>query len=293
MPDAGPGGLFLVTAGEDFESTDIFLAKEISSFNMGAEHEHMQNCMGFLFHQIWRAARACNANFVLLDLAPVINTINKNLLMHCDLFLTPCLCDQFSQRALARVKREFQTWYEEYYGPGSPRSGLRMVSRGYRVRGPLAQADWPLPNMRPQYAGAIIQGYMVSHTNIKTPVEANGTMQVEKLRSNLAVRLLSWVIYHANELGRHLRGSGLAPNGGDSRDFAVPAVAFPNAARSQFFPQPYIAECIRKGTSGWENAIEVTGKPFAFLHENELKEVQNVCKNEAAVLPLTSRTVNL
>ena len=107
---------------------------------------------GMVWHCIWRAAYRVKAEYVVMDLSPSFGKLNQNLLVHCDYFFTPCLADQFSQKALERLMLHFPNWYRDYHGqPGFPFSGVRAVTRGYRTPGTdCVLVRWPLPNMMPQ-----------------------------------------------------------------------------------------------------------------------------------------------
>ena len=243
---------------------------------------------GMLWHVIWRAAREVKADIILLDLSPAVNALNKNMLMHCDYFIAPCLPDQFSQKALERLGLNFGEWYRDFAERRqvSGSSGLRQASRGVYPHQAFP-ALFPLPSMRPQFAGIILSGYVASPicVNLDTKRQGNGGGNggaVERPHGTAAELLSSFIIRRAQQVAEVLtppRAAGAAggaagaaaPNHQATQNpFAVPSSLFPHASGSNEYPQPHILARIRKATSGFEHAGIQFGKPFPFLTDEDL-----------------------
>ena len=275
----GPGTvgnkrLFMVLAGDDFEKVDMTMTSCGTVAQAQAQAINgVSPFPGMVWHAIWRAGRSVNADIILLDLAPAISSLNKNLLMHSDYFMTPCLPEQFSQKALERITLHFGEWYADFFG-NIPGNSLRGASRGYVGVGQPGQANFPLPSMRPQYAGCILSGYSARPTNKRTLIEVNGGLAVESPNGHAASRLTAFLILRSQQLAAALQpppaGVQAWPHQATQTSFAVPANQYPNAAGSNFYPQPHVLARIRKAVSGFENATVEFGKPFAFLTDSDL-----------------------
>lgn len=276
----GPGPahnkrLFLVLAGDDFETVDTTMTS--CSTIAGAQAQAVNGVSPFpgtVWHAIWRAGRSVSADIILLDLAPSISALNKNLLMHCDYFVTPCLPEQFSQKALERITLHFGEWYSDFFGQGIPGNSIRGASRGYTGNGQPGQPHFPLPSMRPRFAGCILTGYSASPVNKRTITEVNGGLAVETPNGHAAQRLTAFLILRSQQLAAALQppapGAQALPHQATQTSFAVPENAYPNPAGSNFYPQPHVLARIRKAVSGFENATVQFGKPFPFLTDDDL-----------------------
>eukprot|EP00966_Prymnesium_polylepis_P080511 1865494-Prymnesium_polylepis.1 len=95
----GPGPannkrLFIVLAGDDFEEVDKIMGEKHEAYlNTGGTAPGSRQIPGMLWHAIWRAGKSVQGDYILLDLAPAVNSTNKSLLMHSDYFITPCLAE--------------------------------------------------------------------------------------------------------------------------------------------------------------------------------------------------------
>jgi hypothetical protein len=302
--------LHIVLAGDDFDEVETKLAtdgSDLQSVLADCRQRHRATPYpGMVWHAIWRAAKSVNADIILLDFAPAVNALNKNMLMHCDYFITPCLPDQFSQKGLERLGLSLGKWYREFEPTkgGQPHppyaQGLRQASRGVNQGGKLP-AEYPLPSMRPQFAGCIISGYNPKPTCVLTDIKLNGgAPHIEEPNGHAAQLLSSKIMRRAEQVAEaltpRLPGGGLPALGGGgagaaaaaagggggaaaaagpsheakSNAFAVPVAHFPHPKGGNLYPQPHVLARIRKGISGFEHATINFGKPFAFLTDKDL-----------------------
>eukprot|EP00966_Prymnesium_polylepis_P230041 5323062-Prymnesium_polylepis.1 len=126
--------------------------------------------------------------------------------------------------------------------------------------------------MQPQFLGTVISGYTANPTCRRTPCAAQGQLALlhtEQPYGEAAKRLTHWIAHRSDQLGMTLgparNGGGAGPAGEGAappNSFAVPETLFPHARGTSFYPQPYLAARIRKGTSGWEHAVLAIGKPY-------------------------------
>jgi hypothetical protein len=118
------------------------------------------DCVGWVWHAIVGAAKACNANYVVLDLSGPYESLRRLFTTHSDIFFISCQDTIQCRSAMERYSIVFAESYTSYYGdePGGF-VGWREQSRGYKLlSAPISGVRYPLPDKKPLLAGIILHG---------------------------------------------------------------------------------------------------------------------------------------
>ena len=123
------------------------------------------DCVGWVWHAIVGAAKACNANYVVLDLSGPHESLRQLFTMHSDIFFISCQDTMMCRSAMERYSIVFAESYTSYYGDEyGGFVGWREQSRGYKeMSGPISGVRYPLPDKKPLLAGIILHG---SHKSV-------------------------------------------------------------------------------------------------------------------------------
>jgi cellulose biosynthesis protein BcsQ len=138
----GNGNLFLLPGHiglAEYETT-LGIAQELSGSLLA-----LRNLPGSLRYALDQTSAKYQADYIFVDMSPSLGPINQNLLMTGDHFIVPLHPDYFSSMALSSLAKtlpRWKTWANTAYGIDVLRS-----------------ADYPFPEPRPGYIGAIIQKY--------------------------------------------------------------------------------------------------------------------------------------
>lgn len=123
----------------EYETT-LGIAQELSGSLLA-----LRNLPGSIQHLLCVTAAKYNADFVLVDMSPSLGPLNQNLLMTSDYFIVPLHPDYFSSMALsslAKVLPRWKSWANTAFGIET-----------------LKKADYPFPEPRISFLGAVIQKY--------------------------------------------------------------------------------------------------------------------------------------
>ncbi|MED4301544.1 AAA family ATPase [Geobacillus stearothermophilus] len=139
---SGRENLFVLPGHVGFAEYDVPLG---IAHEMTGSLQVTQNLPGSINYLIQETAKSYNADFVLIDMSPSINSINQNLFMLSDYFIIPCSPDYFCLMAIDSLCNVFPAWVEW---------GKRVKeSRVY------AEAFYPAPSIPPKFLGTISQRY--------------------------------------------------------------------------------------------------------------------------------------
>jgi len=230
-------------SGGKFEDMETKLASLTAQFNTADPNRSAQ---GALFHAIWNAGFDCGAEVIILDLSPALGPTNQVLLMHSDHYAVSCTIDKLCEKNLKKMTQTVADWYKIYEKDGSAgisRTGFRDVSRGLVTSQQLKpDAECPLPEMDPKFAGLIMNRYDVKekcvgaiprkrdrYTNIKVNV---AKVMKRQGRSELAFLLLEAAAKMRSELNAEpgsVRRGQQVDRPGRLAELAVPATEFERA----------------------------------------------------------------
>ena len=105
----------------------------------------IRNLPGSIRFLIDETAAKYGIDYVLVDMSPSLGPVNQNLLATTDYFIVPLHPDYFSSMALSSLAQTLPRWQK-----------WAKMARGLDV---LANADYPFPEPKAQFIGAIIQKY--------------------------------------------------------------------------------------------------------------------------------------
>ncbi|CDM97005.1 MAG: AAA family ATPase [Limnospira sp. PMC 1291.21] len=143
---SGQEGLFLLPGNVGFAEYEVTLgiAQELSS-----SIQTLQNLPGSITDLFNKTAARFNADYILIDMSPSLNSINQNLLMTSDFFIIPTTADFFSVMAiesLSKILPKWSLWAKKA-------SSLPI----------LKEAIYPFPDFKLRFLGTIIQNYRIIH----------------------------------------------------------------------------------------------------------------------------------
>jgi cellulose biosynthesis protein BcsQ len=129
-------GLFILPGHISIEefSTNLSLALELGN---SGQFREFRNRPGSLNHAFRRIADIHRLDYIVIDMAPSLSSLNEVLLMGSDFFISPCAPDFFSEIALKNLAKIIPVWHEQT---------SKLLS------------DYPLP-CHPQFLGVIQQNY--------------------------------------------------------------------------------------------------------------------------------------
>lgn len=142
MPVKGNENLLLLPGHiglAEFETT-LGIAQELSGSLLA-----LRNLPGSLRFALDATAKKYEADYVLVDMSPSLGPINQNLLMTSDHFIVPLHPDYFSSMALSSLSRTLPRWRE-------------WAKTAYGTEA-LLTADYPFPEPKSTFIGAIVQNY--------------------------------------------------------------------------------------------------------------------------------------
>lgn len=123
----------------EYETT-LGIAQELSGSLLP-----LRNLPGSLRYVLDLTATKYQADYVLVDMSPSLGPINQNLLMTGDHFIVPLHPDYFSSMALSSLAKTLPRW-----------KAWAATAQKIDV---LLSADYPFPEPKATYIGAIIQKY--------------------------------------------------------------------------------------------------------------------------------------
>ena len=139
---SGNPNLFLLPGhiGLAENETQLGIAQELSG-----SLRALRNLPGSLRNALDQTAAKYQADYVFVDMSPSLGPINQNLLMTGDHFIVPLHPDYFSSMALSSLARTLPRW-----------KSWANTAYGIDV---LRNADYPFPEPKATFIGAIIQKY--------------------------------------------------------------------------------------------------------------------------------------
>lgn len=142
LPVEGCEGLFLLPSHLRLSEYEITLgmAQESSGFT-----QTLQNLPGAIPYLLEKAAKKLDADYVLIDMAPSLSSINQNLLMTSDFFAIPTHPDYFSMMAMESLAIVLPQWYT-----------WAKKAQSSKI---LRDAEYPFPQVNPKFLGIIVQKY--------------------------------------------------------------------------------------------------------------------------------------
>lgn len=123
----------------EYETT-LGIAQELSGSLLA-----LRNLPGSIRFLLDRTAEYYDAEYVLVDMSPSLGPVNQNLLTTSDYFIVPLHPDYFSAMALSSLTKVLPRW----------QAWARMA---FNIEA-LAKADYPFPQPRAHFGGAVIQKY--------------------------------------------------------------------------------------------------------------------------------------
>lgn len=130
-----PGNIGLA----EYETT-LGIAQELSGSLLA-----LRNLPGSLRYVLNQTAAKYRADYVFVDMSPSLGPLNQNLLMTGDHFIVPLHPDYFSSMALSSLAKTLPRWKTW----ATTASGIEA----------LRSADYPFPEPKATFIGAIIQKY--------------------------------------------------------------------------------------------------------------------------------------
>lgn len=123
----------------EYETT-LGIAQELSGSLLP-----LRNLPGSLRFALDQTAADLEADFVFVDMSPSLGPVNQNLLMTADFFIVPLHPDYFSSMALSSLAKTLPKW-------------KAWADTAYKLD-VLRSADYPFPEPKAKFIGAIIQKY--------------------------------------------------------------------------------------------------------------------------------------
>jgi cellulose biosynthesis protein BcsQ len=137
------GKLFLLPGHLDLSEYEVTLdvAQQLST-----SLQTLKDLPGSFSYLLEKTAEHYEADYVLIDMNPSLNSINQNLLMTSDYFLLPTSPDYFSVMALKSLKKILPRWV--------------MWARKAQINPTLMEETfYPFPKVTPKFLGTIVQQY--------------------------------------------------------------------------------------------------------------------------------------
>lgn len=150
----------------EYETT-LGIAQELSGSLLA-----LRNLPGSLRYLLDRTGEKYNIDYIIVDMSPSLGPINQNLLMTCDHFIVPLHPDYFSSMALSSLAKSLPRW-----------AAWAKTAHEIEV---LRDADYPFPEPRAQFIGAVIQKYRPRNGLPSAAFDR----WIERLKSGLAEELV-------------------------------------------------------------------------------------------------------
>jgi hypothetical protein len=187
--------IFVCRTGDPTNTLDNFTNQAMPIYNGVMK----MNSVGWVLHSIIDAAKACNANYVVLDASGSHLSIGQVCTMHSDIFFISFKDTMICRSAMERYSTLFAESYKKYFGTWSC-SGWRQQSRGWRMWGKTAADDvrYPLPDKKPILAGLILNGQCATWGTLEVARELVGVFH----RAGFGYRLGTPDSFHADTKNR-------------------------------------------------------------------------------------------
>jgi len=189
LPVEGCEGLFLLPGHVGFAEYEVTLsmAQELTG-----SMQSLQNLPGSMSFLLQRTADKFNADYILIDMSPILSSINQNLLMTSDFFILPTISNFFSVMAIDSLAAFLPKWYA-------------WAEKASKIR-VLQEAVYPFPKVTLRFLGTIVPDYQIRNGEataafqkwIDAIKEAVSTRLVPSLPKNM---LLTDQMYASQEIG--------------------------------------------------------------------------------------------
>lgn len=140
----GVSNLFLMPGSVGFAEYEVTLG---IAQQMSSSIQALRNVPGSLNDVLEKTAQKFEADYILIDMSPSLNSINQNLLMISDFFIVPTSADFFSLMAIDSLAKVLPKWYVW-------RTQMCSISV-------FREADYPFPNIVPRFMGTIVQNFRI------------------------------------------------------------------------------------------------------------------------------------
>lgn len=154
----------------EYETT-LGIAQELSGSLLA-----LRNLPGALRFLLDATAAKYEADYVLVDMSPSLGPINQNLLTTSDYFIVPLHPDYFSSMALSSLANTLPRWRQ-------------WARTAYDVDA-LRNADYPFPEPKSAFIGAVIQKYRPRNGRASTAFQMWIDQLVQGLRQELVPSLV-------------------------------------------------------------------------------------------------------
>ncbi|WP_414549688.1 ParA family protein [Anabaena sp. CCY 0017] len=143
IPIEGQEGLFLLPGHVGFTEYEVILSK---AQEISGSIQKLKNLPGAISDLLEKTANKFNADYILIDMSPILGAINQNLLMTSDFFLVPTTTDFFSEMAIDSLSKILSKWC----------TWAKIASTNPVLR----ESAYPFPEFRLKFLGIILQNYI-------------------------------------------------------------------------------------------------------------------------------------
>jgi len=165
-------GLFLLPGHLELSEYEVTLGIAQQLSNSISTLQSVPGSFSYLFA---KTADKYEADYVLIDMNPSLGAINQNLLMTSDYFIIPAAPDYFSMMALESMAKVFPNW-------------AAWAKRASGLSNLTEDAVYPFPQVTPKFLGTIIQRFLPSNYNPRSPKIAAKSVQEWIDKTNAIVR---------------------------------------------------------------------------------------------------------
>ena len=147
-----PESLYLLAGHPSFGKLDTYVTLDCEN---PTTHNNF-DAIGCFYELLIRTGEEQNFDFIIVDMSPSTNTINKLFVMSSNFLLVPCSPDYFSLMAVTKMSElliEWDEWMQESAGRCKGRTNFRI------------------PMHKPIFLGCTIQLFTLSTSNSRRPAE--------------------------------------------------------------------------------------------------------------------------
>jgi cellulose biosynthesis protein BcsQ len=142
VPIEENNGLFLLPGHIGLAEYEVTLgiAQELSGSLVT-----LKNLPGSISYLLDLTAKKYSADYIIVDMSPSLSSINQNLLMTSNYFIIPTTPDYFSVMAINSFSKIIWDW-------------AQWMRKAHELQ-VLQNADYPFPQVTPQFLGTVVQRY--------------------------------------------------------------------------------------------------------------------------------------
>jgi cellulose biosynthesis protein BcsQ len=174
LPVKGNQNLLLLAGhiGISEYETTLGIAQELSGSLLT-----LKNLPGAIRFMLDKTAEKYEADYIIVDMSPSLGPLNQNLLMTSDFFIVPLHPDYFSSMALSSLSKALPKWAQ--WAKAASKVDI------------LSSADYPFPEPKAQFIGAIIQKYRPRNGSASSAFQHWIDKLIEGLQNELIPSLVS------------------------------------------------------------------------------------------------------